>query len=30
MGLGYSYGFGDLTFFDCASLRLPLEKSRDP
>jgi len=30
LGLRKLYRFGDLTFFDCAGVRLMLEKARDP
>jgi methylmalonyl-CoA/ethylmalonyl-CoA epimerase len=30
LGLRHLYRFGDLTFFDCAGVRLLLEKARDP
>ncbi len=30
LGLRHLYRFGDLTFFDCAGVRLMLEKARDP
>jgi methylmalonyl-CoA/ethylmalonyl-CoA epimerase len=30
LGLRHLYRFGDLTFFDCAGVRLLLEKSHDP
>ena len=30
LGLRHLYRYGDLTFFDCAGLRLLLEKSHDP
>jgi methylmalonyl-CoA/ethylmalonyl-CoA epimerase len=30
MGLRHLYRYGDLTFFDCAGVRLLLEKARDP
>jgi methylmalonyl-CoA/ethylmalonyl-CoA epimerase len=30
LGLRKLYRFGDLTFFDCAGVRLLLEKARDP
>ncbi len=30
LGLRHLYRFGDLTFFDCAGVRLLLERARDP
>jgi methylmalonyl-CoA/ethylmalonyl-CoA epimerase len=30
LGLRHLYRFGDLTFFDCAGVRLLLEKAHDP
>jgi methylmalonyl-CoA/ethylmalonyl-CoA epimerase len=30
LGLRHLYRFGDLTFFDCAGIRLLLEKAHDP
>jgi methylmalonyl-CoA/ethylmalonyl-CoA epimerase len=30
LGLRHLYRYGDLTFFDCAGLRLLLEKAHDP
>jgi methylmalonyl-CoA/ethylmalonyl-CoA epimerase len=30
LGLGKLYRFGDLTFFDCAGVRLLLEQAHDP
>ena len=30
LGLRRLYRFGDLTFFDCAGVRLLLEKTHDP
>jgi methylmalonyl-CoA/ethylmalonyl-CoA epimerase len=30
LGLRHLYRYGDLTFFDCAGVRLLLEKARDP
>jgi len=30
LGLRFLYRFGDLTFFDCAGVRLMLEKTHDP
>src|SRR5208283_3873755 len=30
LGLRVLYRFGDLTFFDCAGVRLMLEKTHDP
>ena len=30
LGLRWLYRFGDLTFFDCAGVRLLLEKAHDP
>jgi methylmalonyl-CoA/ethylmalonyl-CoA epimerase len=30
LGLRYLYRYGDLTFFDCAGVRLLLEKAHDP